>query len=74
MLKFKRLADCEPNEILTISYLEIADREIFDRLLTLGLYPKAKIKLISKKSIYILDIRGSRLTIPLDIAKKIFIE
>jgi Fe2+ transport system protein FeoA len=74
MLKFKTLVDSNINEVLTISHLEIPDREISQRLLALGIYPKAKIKIISKRNIYILDIRGSRFTIPFDIAKQIFVE
>lgn len=74
MQKLKKLTNCQCNKILVISFLEIKDFEILNRLFALGLYPKAKIKIISKKSIYILDIRGSRLTIPLDIAEKIFVE
>lgn len=70
----KSLVDCSENITLILVNIDIKDRFIFDKLSILGLYLGSKFKIIAKKSIYILDIRRSRIIIPVDIAKQLFVE
>jgi hypothetical protein len=69
-----KLTDCPLSISLTFLHCQNLDKEVAYRLFVLGLYPKSKFKIVSRQIIYILDIKGSRITIPVDIAKQIFVE
>lgn len=70
----KSLIDCPENITLVLLKIDIQDTIVFNRLFALGLYPGSKFRIISKKNIYVLDIRRSRIMIRLDIAKQLFAE
>ncbi len=67
------LKKAQINSTLTVDKI-IGGAHITQRLMSLGLYPTAKIMLLNKSSVYIIAIRGSRIAISEDIVEQIFVK
>jgi len=61
------------NSTLTVDKV-IGSAYTVQRLLALGIYPQAEIKILIKGSVYILAIKRSRIAISQDVAQQIFVE
>ena len=69
----EKLTEVPPGSVVKVHYIVPASKKVLQRLVSLGLHPGKKIKVLQKNPAYVLEIDGSLIAVDRDIAENIYV-